>query len=89
MYQQRDIQDRDQNQGQDRDPDPKHPKKLWMQVEMWIQVSKQVSIQVKISKRVKCVPIVTMEIGPYHVIKVYKEKDILGQGPDHCHCHHP
>ena len=34
--------------------------------------------------------IVTMEIGPYHVIKVYKQKkDILVQGPDHCHCQHP
>ena len=52
-YQQRDIQDRDQNQGQDHDPHPKHQKKLWMQVEMWIQVSKQVSIQVKISNIVK------------------------------------
>ena len=28
MYQQRDIQDRDQNQGQDHDPHPKHQEKI-------------------------------------------------------------
>ena len=30
-----------------------------------------------------------MEIGPFHVITVYKQKEIVGQGPDHCHCQHP
>ena len=78
MYQQRDIQDRDQNQGQDHDPHPKHKKKLWMQVEVWIQVLKQVLIQVKISKRVKSVPIMMMEIGHYHVITVYEQKEFAG-----------
>ena len=60
-----------------------------MQVKVWIQVLKQVLIQVKISKRVKSVPIVMMEIGHYHVITVYEQKEFVGQGQDHCHCQHP
>ena len=32
---------------------------------------------------VKGVCIITMEIGPHHVIKVYEEKEIVGQGPVH------
>ena len=29
-----------------------------------------------------------MEIGPFHIIIVYEQKEIVGQGPDHCHCQH-